>query len=100
MIRPTALLKRLLTLVCCLALPHCEERTTPGDASVPDNDPVDTWQIDNAATLAANQGQIARQLEGLPEAREKLDPATDTGKDVGTFKKKVTEPIRIQFHET
>lgn len=68
-----------LFVILCLALPSCKDsKTTEEDSPGNDNGPVGIWAIDSDATLAANQAQISKQLEPLPQsshadARAKLE---------------------------
>jgi len=80
------LAKSLSVGVLCLVFSSCGDRKAPPDApgnsptyqAIHNSDPVGTWKVDGAATLAANQAYISRQLEEIPkgnqaEAREKLE---------------------------
>ena len=82
----TNLVKPLSVVVLCLVLSSCEDRKGTSEATGKsatnkasnDAEPIGTWKIDSGATLAANQTQISRQLEGIPkavqaEARKKLE---------------------------
>ena len=70
----TNLVKSLFVFVLCLVLSSCEDRKgtpeAPGKSTTNDAGPVGTWKIDSGATLAANQTQISRQLEEIPEANQ------------------------------
>lgn len=74
----TNLVKPLFVFVLCLVLSSCEDRKgtpeAPGKSTTNkasnDAGPVGTWKIDSGATLAANQTQISRQLEGISEANQ------------------------------
>lgn len=67
----TNLVKPFFVFACCLVLSSCEDPgKSTADKTRDDADPVGTWKIDSDATLAANQTQISRQLEKIPEANQ------------------------------
>lgn len=67
----TNFVKPVFVFACCLILSSCKDPgKSTADKARDDADPVGTWKIDSDATLAANQTQISRQLEKIPEANQ------------------------------
>ena len=102
------LVKPLFVVVLCLVLLSCKDRKGTSEAigksatNKANNDVelIGTWKIDSGATLAANQTQISRQLEGFPKAvqaevRKKLEDMFRSVEGIGAgVQRHVSTPLR------